>query len=725
MRRSLRPLLYSLLLSVPIGCNATSDNRPPPPPVTPVEPSPKLEDTDEDGISDEDEGRADAVDTDGDGTPDFEDTDSDNDGIPDKIEGAIRPGQQGLPDSDGDGVPDFRDEDSDGNGIPDEEEGTDDLDDDGLPDYADLDDDGDGLPDRLEIGPFPSRPINSDDDRWPDFRDTDSDNDGILDRFERELDADNDGIPSFRDLDSDNDCRPDAVERGDGDPNLPPIDSDGDGGPDFIDLDSDDDGLLDELEDVNCDGVLDPGESSTTSEDTDEDGVSDLIEVAAGTNPNDDLDNPHANGDFVFIVPYRKDPTPAQDTLDFSTNISQADVVFAMDTTGSMSGSISNLQNTLQDVIDQLAEEIPSIGIGVTHYRDFPRSPYGDSSDQPFLLEHRVMSVLTPAGRESVQDAVDNLRASGGADLPESGWEALYQIARGTGTTEGGARVPAFDPLTAPPRVIPAGETVGVLGGVGFRTGSLPIVVMITDVPSHNGTVPGSAYNGITSPTYTQALSSLTSLGGRMIGMATTDGDSGQTKADLTAGALATGSVVPPSAWGPAEVRPPQCAIDQCCTGANGSGVAANNNKCPLVFSVSLSGTGLNLAVVQAIKVLTTYVTLDISAAAEDDESDTVDAVSAFIDRVIANNLAPEPCTSGLRVIDKNLDSVADTYTNVFPGPTVCFDVLPKINVSVPPTEKPQMFTANIVVTGDGVTTLSTRKVFFLVPPEIPPPPVQ
>ncbi|WP_437953197.1 VWA domain-containing protein [Sorangium sp. So ce296] len=723
MRRSFRPLLYCLLLSVPVGCTAASNDKAPQP-QPPVDNVPAIEDTDKDGISDADEGRDEEIDTDSDGVPDFEDADSDGDGLPDKLEGAIPAGQTALPDSDGDGVPDFRDEDSDGNGIPDEEEGDGDRDDDGTADYADLDDDADGLFDRDELGPDPLDPVNTDGDRWPDFRDTDSDNDGILDRFEREIDADSDRIPAFRDLDSDGDCRPDAAERGEGEITKPPIDSDNDGAGDFLDLDSDNDGLLDKLEDVNCDGVLDPLESSTASEDTDEDGVSDLIEVSAGTNPNDDLDNPQANGDFVFIVPYRDDPSPAQDTLDFSTNISQADVVFAMDTTGSMSGSIRNLQGALQDMIDVLAEEIPSIGIGVTHYKDFPTDPYGGSADQPFYLEHRVMSVLTPEGRESVQEAVDELSASGGNDEPESGWEALFQIASGRGTDEGRSSVPAFDPATAPPGEIPPGESVGTIGGVGFRTGSLPIVVMITDVPSHNGTIPGYGYSRIESPNYQQALSAVTGLGGRLIGMVATSNGS-EAKADLTAGALATGSVVPPTAWGPEGMRPPSCAVGQCCTGENGRGVAAANGKCPLVFQTSSSGTGLNLAVVQAIKVLTTYVTLDISAAAEDDETDTVDAVSAFIDRIIANNLAPEPCTSGLRVVDKNRDSVADTFANVFPGPTVCFDVLPKINVSVPPTTEPQVFTANIVVTGDGVTTLSTRKIFFLVPPEIPDLPIE
>ena len=307
MRRSLHPLLCCLLLSAPIGCDATSANRPPSD-KTPAE-LPSV-DTDGDGISDAVEGRDEAVDTDRDGQPDFEDIDSDGDGLSDKLEGAPFPGEAEPRDSDGDGVPDYRDEDSDNNGLPDEDDGDSDRDRDGTADYVDPDDDGDGLLDVVEIGSDPLDPVNTDGDSWPDFRDRDSDDDELLDRFERAFDVDGDGIPAFRNLDSDGDCRPDSIERGDGALEQPPSDSDRDGGGDFLDLDSDNDGLLDELEDVNCDGVLDPGESSTASEDTDEDGVNDLIEQAAGTDPNDDLDNPRANGDFVFIVPYQSRPDP-------------------------------------------------------------------------------------------------------------------------------------------------------------------------------------------------------------------------------------------------------------------------------------------------------------------------------------------------------------------------------------------------------------------------------
>jgi hypothetical protein len=69
-------------------------------------------DQDGDGILDSVEGADANTDTDGDGTPDFQDTDSDNDGIPDADEG--------LDDPDGDGVANFRDTDSDNDGVSDD-----------------------------------------------------------------------------------------------------------------------------------------------------------------------------------------------------------------------------------------------------------------------------------------------------------------------------------------------------------------------------------------------------------------------------------------------------------------------------------------------------------------------------------------------------------------------------------------------------------------------------
>jgi len=49
----------------------------------------------------------------------------------------------------------------------------------------------------------------------------------------------------------------------------------------------------------------------------------------------------------------------------------------------------------------------------------------------------------------------------------------------------------------------------------------------------------------------------------------------------------------------------------------------------------------------------------------------------------------------------------------------VCWRLFPKMNTTVESTENSQMFEAEIQVFGDNTTLLDTRRVFFLVPPEI------
>ncbi|MEM9491056.1 MAG: hypothetical protein AAGC55_18045, partial [Myxococcota bacterium] len=138
-------------------------------------------DADGDLISDEDEGRPNNVDTDADGTPDWQDLDSDNDTIADR--------QEAQADTDGDGVPNVRDTDSDGDCRLDEvEAGDNDLDtppinSDGEPDgedYLDLDADNDGLADWIED---PNCNGVRDDDETDSFS-ADTDNDGVSDLIE-------------------------------------------------------------------------------------------------------------------------------------------------------------------------------------------------------------------------------------------------------------------------------------------------------------------------------------------------------------------------------------------------------------------------------------------------------------------------------------------------------------------------------------------------------------
>ena len=241
-------------------------------------------DADGDGISDVREG---TDDTDGDGTPDYQDTDSDGDGIDDVDEG--------TDDTDGDGTPDYQDTDSDGDGIDDVDEGTDDTDGDGTPDYQDTDSDGDGINDSDESA------NDTDGDGTPDYQDTDSDGDGINDSDESANDTDGDGTPDYNDTDSDGDGINDSDESAD--------DTDGDGTPDYQDTDSDGDGIEDVDEgaddtdgdgtpdyqdtDSDGDGITDEVEGNT---DTDSDGTPDFQDTESdGDGVGDEIENGAAN----------------------------------------------------------------------------------------------------------------------------------------------------------------------------------------------------------------------------------------------------------------------------------------------------------------------------------------------------------------------------------------------------------------------------------------------
>ncbi|MBW2278274.1 MAG: VWA domain-containing protein, partial [Deltaproteobacteria bacterium] len=110
---------------------------------------------------------------------------------------------------------------------------------------------------------------------------------------------------------------------------------------------------------------------------------------------------------------------------------------------------------------------------------------------------------------------------------------------------------------------------------------------------------------------------------------------------------------------------------------------------------------------------------LDISAEGRDDDTDLVDA-TIFIDYITPHNEFTPVCTGGLVTDDIDDDTIDDVFIDVLPGTPVCFDIIPAMNVTVPPEPDPQVFVAYIDVIGDYVTTLDTREIFFLVPPSEP-----
>lgn len=576
--------------------------------------------------------------------------------------------------------------DTDGDRIPDCLEGTGDADEDGRDDCDDTDADGDGLPDNEEGS------VDTDGDTIPDFRDPDGDGDTIPDRYEGPGDPDLDGRPNYADDDSDGDGWPDAAEYGrDPASGLGPIDRDGDGDPDTLDLDADGDGLLD-ADELGC-----PTYTSRTEADSDGDGFTDLVEQAFGADGCDPDSTIEDLVDFYFELPFLGDR--GNDTLEFGTNASQGDVFFNVDTTGSMSGAISNLRSALSSsIIPATQAALTSAGFGVGQFDDFPTSGFGSPPDQPFWLRQ---AITTDVG--AAQRAADRLELHNGADGPESGYEALYQIATGAGRVECSASVPP-------------GPGGGTIGGAGFRPGSVPVVVHITDALSHARDDGGYPCGATREETYT----ALNTIGARVIGVVS----SGDARRDLEQIAARTNSRVPACAWDGA--RPGGCGAGQCCTGNGGAGRAPDGDGlCSLVYDINSNGSGLGTSVVSGISALLNFAPVDVTTRIRRDDDEFARSgidTGLFLKSVFPVESIPGPAACAgaptAALADFDGDGVNDGFTDVSPGSRLLFAV-DAYNDFVRATLEPQVFVAYIDVVGNGTAVLDTRVVSILVPPDI------
>lgn len=588
-------------------------------------------DDDGDGIPNSVEGEGD---TDGDTIPDAEDTDSDGDGIPDSQEAGDDPEEPR--DSDGDSVPDYLDLDSDGNGILDAVEGSGDLDADGEVDANDVDDDGDGIPDSVEMGGDPSTPVDSDGDLTPDYLDLDSDADGVLDADEGGDDYDGDGTPNYLDLDADGDGILDLEDGA--------TDVDGDGRPNFLDTDSDND------------GIADPSDPNRNDRDTDGDGYTDLAEQTIGTSPTNAGSQP---GSDVFYA----ELTTRSDTavvVPFTPEIRYGDVLFVLDTTCSMGGVLSTMSNYFSQAVTQASALIPDLTYGVATFNDYNYSGYGSGSDKPFWLKQQQTT-----NTSQVQSTLSGLTYFGGADGPESSMEAIYQAATGYGFDQdcdngydSGDDVYPFRNTGADAF---GGSVSGVynaavpgtgnLGGSGFRSGAVPIIVVTTDNEMRDadaGSVPPSCS---TPAGLSGTASALNALGAKLIGIGTT----GLPISKMTSLANLTGSTAD----------------------LNGDGLPD-----PLVFQTTASDVVTRL--VEGITALTNSVTYDLSLDVDD--------------------------PSGYGFVT-SIDP--PVHTAVAAGTPVDFTLT--VSTAVTPTESDQVFVLQLTVLGNGSVVLDELTLLLVV----------
>ena len=638
-------------------------------------------DADGDTICDVSEGSGDA---DGDGIPNTEDTDSDGDGIPDADEAGDSRHATPPADSDEDGTPDFLDTDSDNNGIPDADEPEGDADGDLKPDFADTDDDNDYIPDSVEVGDDPSSPVDTDGDGMPDYHDTDSDNDGVGDLYEQADDADGDGVANFRDTDSDDDGIDDSVESGtEGDIDAAPWDTDDDGNYDFLDVDSDNDGLADASEDANHNGVVDDGETDPLNPDTDGDGVSDLIEAAAETDPLDADDNPQEMGDFVFLIPYMKDPSPSEDTLDFSTAFNALDMLFVEDVSESMRSEISSIKHYMSYVMGQVicapGEDpvvthcIPDVESGVlTFYEQNPAYTLVKSIDDNNLIDS---SGPNETSTEYLLPGTVNVGGS------ERHLQALY------GAVDG-------DCASDPSRI---GQTC-------FRPGALHLVLLVTDEDFRED-------EWYQDPNQTQSVYDALHDAGVKLILVHGKNDAEIPNLIQDVEAMQSGGETINPALDTSNLRIPSC---QGMSFVDGRAIVPG------------ADTAAGMALTCAVQAVGAYMPQDVEAWVlngqnnVDSKGNSVDAPEAFIDYVEVFMVDGDgTCPAGYNTLDLDGDGHDDKFQQVLPGSPVCWKIHVKQNSTVPASDEPQMFEAVIEVHGAGGALLDTRSVYFLVPPDV------
>ena len=267
---------------------------------------------------------------------------------------------------------------------------------------------------------------------------------------------------------------------------------------------------------------------------------------------------------------------------------------------------------------------------------------------------------------------LDATTTGGGADWAESGMEALHQALTGAGYDQNGDGV-----FQAGPDVLPfslssdntfggaAGEAQvpgtsggGTIGGMGFRDGSLPVIVYATDAPLRDVDagfgVPTSATSNAGS---VEVAAQAANSGARLIGVGTSDFPIEQ----MESLADSTGSMYDENEDGTADE--------------------------PLVFTWTGSSVGFRSTIVDAIEGMLENVTFDTVTA------------------VVTGN------TYGFTT-----DVTPTSYDDVGRyGPYVLSFVV-GISGEVPASTIDQAFPLTLEIYGDGTTLLGTEDITVIVP---------
>jgi hypothetical protein len=572
-----------------------------------------------------------------------------------------------------------------------------------------VDSDGDGIADRIE------GTVDSDGDGTNDALDADSDGDGLADRDEAGAgvcvyyDSDSDGVPNFRDTDSDNDGLTDAEEVATRtDPTN--TDTDGDGVTDLGEVRGTHTDPLDPASTIDEDHFfvvlpyMGPHESRTLRFGTSI-GIADVYFLVDMTGSMGGARTNLINGLVDTIIPGIESDVPdvwfgagGFDDYPLEPYGGSGGVVDGVSCTGTCSVCIGDVCTRCTDgVCERCVRDVC-----VPYDPDAPPSPV-DSTDRPFYLLRAMAPPMedfgrwsieaaaevcpaqpatndigaivgAPNGRPDILDAVEGLPCHGGGDGPESYVPALFASASGSGLTWTGGSVP---PASCPSVPDDPGPRVGY---PCFRSGALPIVLLVGDNFFHNGPGGSNPYR-FDAPEYDETLAELRGIGARVIGIFAGDPEYGDERGDFERIATDTGAVR-----------------------ADGT---------PLVFDISWEGTGLDRAVVDGVRSLVGGTPQDVTTRTENvaGNPDEFDATRFIASITPHEGYGPGGAGTGYTSKD------ATTFYGVIPGIQVDF-AIDFVNDVRPPSTTAQIFRARILVVGNGVATLERRDVFIVVPPD-------
>lgn len=136
-------------------------------------------------------------------------------------------------------------------------------------------------------------------------------------------------------------------------------------------------------------------------------------------------------------------------TVTYEANLNFAiDMAFAMDTTGSMSGSISAIKSTATSAMTTLGSNGADFRIAVTEFKDFPNYPYGGAGDFPYRPDSPFSNQPSV-----ILGGLNMLVASGGGDWPESQLSGIMGCinAQGIGAWRNDAKKAIVVMTDAPP----------------------------------------------------------------------------------------------------------------------------------------------------------------------------------------------------------------------------------------------------------------------------------